>query len=389
MGKLFEFHWHTNNLLYPILMALSFDGRYICTLYLKNKNPIILSFLMFSGQIFSGILTIIVLFRSNIYKKKKKENNDDKAILGIKSDNLIQHEKSKIKQSRWDILIYFSISFLDYLSFILLNHTILDNNLSLVLRMIQILFISLFVFFILKSRFYKHNLISIILIVMGLIGLTFFEFKLDLWKYFLFYIGAFFSNSLRIVLIKVLMEKWYYSPYYLLPIIGITGIACLFVSLPLFPLISLEQLSFHNAMKIPLIETFQDIYQILLFFGIFIFGLMFNLFGTLTNFHFTSCHVGIGDTLSALILLVILKRDRPVWEIIISFILNSIILIAVIIYTEILVINLCGLNKFTIREIQKRAEEKENIPPFGILIPENNDTQNITIGSSKLTNKVN
>lgn len=388
MGKLFEFHWHTNTLLYPILMALSFDGRYTCTLYLKNKNPIILSFLMFSGQIFSGILTIIVLFRSNICKKKKKENNDDKAILGIKSDILIQNEKSKMKQSRWDILIYFSISFLDYLSFILLNHTILDNNLSLVLRMIQILFISLFAFFILKSRFYKHNLISIILIVMGLIGLTFFEFKLELWKYFLFYIGAFFSNSLRIVLIKVLMEKWYYSPYFLLPIIGITGIVCLFASLPLFPLISLEQLSFHNAMKIPLIETFQDIYQILLFFGIFIFGLMFNLFGTLTNFHFTSCHVGIGDTLSALILLVILKKDRPVWEIIISFILNSIILIAVIIYTEILVINLCGLNKFTIREIQKRAEEKENIPS-GILVPENYDTQNITIGSSKSTNKMN
>lgn len=385
MGNIFEFHWHTNNLLFPILMALSFDGRYISTLYLKNKNPIILSFLMFSGQIFSGILAIIVLFRSKMRKKKKKENNDEQPILGINPNIIIQHEKSDIKNSRWDILIFFSISVLDYLSFILLNQNILIN-LALNLRIIQIFFISLFAFFILKTRLFKHNLVSLILIVMGVTGLTYFEFKLELWKYFLFYLAAFFCNSLRIVLIKVLMEKWYYLPYFILPIIGTTGMICLFASLPLFPLVGLEGFSFHESIKEPLIKTFKDIYQILFFFAIFICGLLFGLFGTLTNFHFTPCHVGIGDTLSSLILLVMLKWGHPSWEIVVSLICNSIILIGVIIYTEILVINLCGLNKFTNREIQKRAEEKENTPSLGTLIPQNNDIQSC---NSKLSNQMN
>ena len=83
-------------------------------------------------------------------------------------------------------------------------------------------------------------------------------------------------------------------------------------------------------------------------------GLLFNVLGTLTNHRLSSSHVGIGDTLAGLILIIIFKL-KDIVSLIISFFISLIILFACLIYTEIIVIDCCGLKHNTVTEIFQRG----------------------------------
>ena len=87
-------------------------------------------------------------------------------------------------------------------------------------------------------------------------------------------------------------------------------------------------------------------------------GLVFNISGTLTNHRLSSSHVGIGDTLAGLILIVIFKINSILF-LVLSFFINLLILIACMIYTEIISCDCCGLKRNINNEIYLRGIEEK------------------------------
>ena len=92
----------------------------------------------------------------------------------------------------------------------------------------------------------------------------------------------------------------------------------------------------------------------------YISGALFNTFGTLTNELLSSAHVGIGDTLAGLMFVAVKKGfnrgERGAVFLLMDMVLNIIILISCLIFTEIIILHFWNL---TTNAISARANEEQ------------------------------
>lgn len=351
---LISFKWNTNYLICPILMGISFGIRYTFTNKISGSiHFLIFSLVMFFGQFSCFIFEIIL-------KKRSKSNSQE--VVNVQYNQFIERDHCTI---RWDFLLLFCASFLDLLSFSILGyvknigtrHDESIDSLSFALRMTQTLFLTGLTKLILKIQLFKHNIMAIIIIFIGITALVIMNIYSDSWGIFGIYILGYFLNALRISIIKILLDKWYYSTYKLLFIIGSIGIFLVVLIMPFSLLIKSGTFTFKsiyvNSFQIFKYEKISILYIVI----VYLMGLLFNVSGTLTNHRLSSSHVGIGDTLAGLILIIIFKLNDIV-SLIISFFISLIILLACLIYTEIIVIDCCGLKHNTVTEIfQRRVDE--------------------------------
>ena len=82
--------------------------------------------------------------------------------------------------------------------------------------------------------------------------------------------------------------------------------------------------------------------------------MMFNIFNTLTNERLSPIHYGIGDILSSLVLMTSFGSDKIFLRITLGCII-ILILVSCLIFTEILVLSFCGLEKYTSSYISERG----------------------------------
>ena len=372
---LLSFNWQTNYLLIPLAMAIMFDIRYIVTDSYKtiicpdhddddktmNTGIAILNtMIMFLGQTTNGLLELL----------RPNSKNKGKRIV-----------------SKYQYLWLFVAASLDLASFIFLNLIIGASvgDLSLVLRMSQTLFIGLLMYPILKAKLYKHNILAISVITFCLIIFIIAEGNSgnagkagNAWNNILnvfYYLISYFLNSFRIVVMKVLMEKYFYSTYKELLIIGIIGNVEILIGL-FFEMIihTKDDNSYLYTIFIIIIpQIFSQFSSSAYFITMYLSGALFNTFGTLTNELLSSAHVGIGDTLAGLMYVFVKKVNLEVGYIILDIILNIIILISCFVFTEIIILHFWNLKRDTTNAIADRANEER---AHSLIFINNLDTKN-------------
>ena len=359
-----------------------------------NKHPLIIGFNAGIGMSLSIIPLIIVKTKSRRDKTNdKSKENQQLSLKGTRISlgdvNYIEkYDKKKLRIQKYLILL--ACAFLDFaqkfLSFFLKK--LIINN----IWMFNIIFISLFDYLIMKAKLYRHQYISCIIIVLigiaatvvGLLG----DNERITVKLFLC-IGIEIMYSLAIVLAKFLMDHRACSPFDVTFYEGIFALIVNSILLAIFTNIPItdEDGKLDKILKLTeyngkiyidhFIASFKDMQVGEVFFFILsaLGRLISNLFGHIVVKHYTSSHIILVLILGEIGLAF---KEKHEWKEIVQFSLFVFALFILLIFTEIIEINACDLEKNTRKNIQLREElEGDNDIREGILPNESNQANKV------------
>ena len=416
--KLFSFHWQTYKLLYPLLFPIFYLIRQIMFDRLKrcnpfyHNNPFMLTSFMFISEAACGILEP---FRKCQSKVKGSNNYTKKVSIShgkTKITEILEKAIAKMGNVIVEFLIIGIIAILDYAGFITIaftnnlsnanykidkenitscieddpqkeiNETFFINDLSASMRMIEIIFISIFTAKLLGYPIYRHHIFSRLIQIIGIVFLVLFLFILTICQdnkkeddfltfglAVLLYGGSFIVYSLKNIAIKWMIEKRAYSPFLLIFYVGVIGIGLMIVTFFITVNIGCSfAFCRDNYSKIWGTLTNESLIGIFYLVGTFIFGAVINLFQYLTNEYFNPCYIGIGDTLAGFLLwfnYCFFSNDYAkfghhqgvFWTLqILSGIIYIISFFACLVYTENIICYFGKLNENVTSEIIKRGE---------------------------------
>ena len=219
---------------------------------------------------------------------------------------------------------------------------------------------------ILKTKIYKHHKCSIILIIIGLFSMSACAFKalsnaeLDNWPYFLFIAGKYILLPLEDVINKILLTDEFLLPHYIMFYRGIFNffmLAILGSSVIIPGIVKFTYFSQFNTQKELLIQIILKI--------IFTFFSFFKAFCLLKVIDICSPqHVAFLKTAFTLYQLYKCRTyNKDIFSLsIVDAIFVLVILFATSVFNEMIIINLCGLNKNTKKGLLiKEKEEFQDI----------------------------
>ena len=375
---------------------------YIFREYAKyNEHPFIIGFNAGLGMSLSIIPLIIVKTKSHTDIKKDKLNTlqslqsmqsltkETKTKTSDADLNYFEkYDKRRLKIQKYLILL--ACAFLDFaqkfLSFFLKN--LIINNIWI----FNIGFISLFDYLIMKAKLYKHQYISCIIIVLlgiaaTVIGLL--EQKDNIVIKLFLCIGIEIMFSLAIVLSKFLMDHRDCSPYEVTFYEGFFSLIINSILLAIFTNIPIKDKNGTLSNLFVLTEYKGKIYidhfiaafkdmkvgEAFLFILSALGRLISNLFGHIIVKHYTSSHIILVLILGEIGLAF---KEKHEWKEIVQFSLFVFALFILLIFTEIIEINACDLEKNTRKNIQLREElEGDNDIREGILPNESNQANKV------------
>ena len=344
-------------------------------LYITKENTLFKTFRYFLCHIFAAVILLIS------YKKDEKgiiipleisrENTEKNPTLSFNSfmineiDELKQKniKKRKIKSTIF-LLILSANGLLCYLYRLFFNYA--DKYFEFGKQSIGIFFdIGFYIFFsyfILKQKLYKHNLVSLLIIVITIFILAIITFvRIRDLNQIIISFGYYFFYSLLFCLYDVLGKKYmiyfYNTPYFMMFIIGIINIFLLLV----FDIFAY----FFNREISGIIIGFKNNITSALNFFEFILDLIvefiWNLGIWLTVYYFTPCHFFISEYISEFIYYIInaFNSDDNFYSIIniIIFSIASLInIFCSLIYNEVIILNFLGLDYNTKKRIQERMK---------------------------------
>ena len=349
-----------------------------------NEHPLIIGFNAGIGMSLSIIPLIIVKVKSHREIKNDKLNLNKTSSLKVANtattlvdlNYLEKYDKKKLRIQKYLILL--ACAFLDFaqkfLSFFL-NKLIINN-----IWMFNIIFISVFDYLILKAKLYKHQYIScIIIVVLGIaataVGL--YEDKDNIVLRLVLCICIETMFSLSIVLSKFLMDHRSCSPFEVTFYEGIFSLIVNSILLAIFTNIPItdEKGELNELLKLTkykgkiYIDHFFNAFEEMTVGEVFFFilsaigRLISNLFGHIVVKHYTSSHIILVLILGEMGLA--FKKQQG-WKEIVQFALFCLALFMLLIFTEIIEINACGLEKNTRKniELRERLEEDDNIEDY-------------------------
>ena len=208
---------------------------------------------------------------------------------------------------------------------------------------------------ILKNKIYNHHIFSLILIVIGLCSMSICAFKaikeeeLDSWPYFLFIAGKYIVLPLEDVINKLLLTNEFLLPHYLMLWRGCFNFFMLIILATTLLVLGQVKFIYFSQFKTD-IEIFLQILMKILF-TIFSFSKAFCLLKVIDIF--SPQHVAFLNTAFTLYQLIKCRTkadDNIILTAIDGFFL-IIIIFATLVFNEMLIINICGLNKYTKNEL--------------------------------------
>ena len=324
-----------------------------------NKHPFMLGINAGLGMSLAFIPYILILKSSSKNAKPIKFTaSETKYLEEYKNKN-----SPKIKKEKY--LIIFLCAFLDFFQkcLVFMFSYSISNNIWI----FNIVFLNIFTFMVCKIQIYKHQyfssgiiiLLGIILNIINLRNMKLSDLPILLLSMFIEII-----YSLCIVLAKYGMDYRFCSPFEITFYEGffalIMNILILIIvnNIPLpkdFKYNKLLKISEYEGKKY--LDHFQsyldeiDFTEVLLFIVTLAGRVLFNLFSHLTIKHFTSTHV---------VFLLIMGEfqlsygDKKPWEVGVTISVFLIIFFMLLIFCEIIEINLCGLEKNTRKNILER-----------------------------------
>ena len=340
-----------------------------------NKHPLIMGFNAGLGMSLSIVPFLIVKTKS--HREIKKDKSKDAFLTKannisplIDLDYLEKYDKKKLRTQKFLILL--ACAFLDFLQKFMtffLNKLVICN-----IWIFNIIFISIFDCLILKTKFYKHQYISFVIIVLLGIGVTVVGFVKDNDKAGIklsICIGIKIIYSLAIVLSKFLMDHRSCTPVEVTFYEGIFALIINSILLGTFSFIPLrdedkdinilfELTEYRGKMYIDhFLAAFKNMNRndIIFFILSTLNHLFTNLFGHMVVNHFTSSHIIIYLIIGEFGL--VLGKEQG-WHEIVQFSLFCVALFFLLIFTEIIEINAYSLEKDTKKNIELREKLEED-----------------------------
>jgi hypothetical protein len=295
------------------------------------------------------IILKIKLLRANAEKRTK-----DKSLIYNNPDDVF-HKKVFCKK----YLLIFCASLLDFsqksLTFLFTSNII--NN----FWVFDILFITFFSQIILKSKLYSFQLFSLgVTILLGIIFnivnlIDSGEFK---FNSFILVMSIEIIFGLEIVIEKYTMEYKFCSPYEICIFEGLFDIIANIILLLISPNIGMDEDNFFNYIDdLKKEESIKA--EIILLIVSMLSRLFFKLFSLITINLYTSSHVVIILFLGEIMLIFTnghKEEDKLyIFKIVCNILLLVLLFLMFLVFTEFIELNFCGLQKFTKKNIAKRA----------------------------------
>ena len=349
----------------PIFCMLANFFLYLVRNKINDKEgnyEFILSIFINFSYIFGGSIYFISFIRT------KTEETKEHAIIhkNRNSLNLIYNEgPKKDKKIIFGILLLMSI----LLSIYIICNSFSFGRTVLEKRIFYLFFISIFSRYILKSKIYKHQILSLSLSFIGLI-ILFFPFiskiKNDDIPINICNILSAAIYSLFLVLIKYLTHKYFVSPYLCLLLVGCLSLIITLIGFIIYSLIKNNDLTY----IIPKFDSIQNqlgiSYYIYLSLS-FLFCSLLQIFSFLVVYYFSPLLLVITDIISPMLSWVLenIIEAESNQDLIFKSIGYFIELIAAFIYNEIIICNFCDFNKYTKKCIEERQNREINSLKMG------------------------
>ena len=325
-------------------------------------DPFIFNIIKSFGYSLSFILFIIYTIRN-----KRKNIKEDQLLVWQNNINKISWKKKIL----W-ILLASIISFISSLldSFFWIN----EGNNYLNLWTFYIIFLSLFSYWILKNKLYKHHYISIIIIT--IISLLYniivdkLNFEIIKKNYIIYLLGIaiIILYSLELVLNKYCMLIKYIKSYEILSFEGLIVLTLSIITLII-------------AIKIGYIDNFWnyyeniDIKEIIILISLTLIQFICGTLSLIIIDIFSPFYALLTDNVQDLIYFFYTLSEFKLFTIISTIVFLIIYIIMVLIFIELIELNFLGLSKMTKRNIELRARlESIESNEYDI-----NDTNNLII----------
>ena len=372
---LFKFGSISIYLLIPLTYLISCVLRSNQTLFTKGPEtfnlPFFSTILSAFGELTAGILEII----SRIRQKTNNENpkvNERLSSIHIRISTLEKESKHlEIKH----VFIIFGISLSNYIITFLTffheqNPVLTKYNLQYEFKFIGIIYVSFLCIKLLKQDFQKHHILSLIvigvcLLVVGIVNIFAIE-HFDVYYivsfFLLLFCDMYFSS--KHCLERWLMHSEFISPFLLLFLEGIfsfiIGMSS-FVSLSYIPCPNIGQFCKEKEYMFNLNDFLKDITveRISYFILFYLFSFSIELFITLTNLYFSPAYRPIFDVIGTVCgLLFTLKDSLDPMIFSVKLFFYLIIVLCCLIFNEIVIINVWGLDQGIKQVITKRADNE-------------------------------
>ena len=289
--------------------------------------------------------------------RKRKIKTDLNKTPTVKDDFLIYNNPEEDAKGRKHIYILVislcdcgqKITTVFFLQQFLENFWIFDSLLLL-----------LFSFIILKTKFYVHHFLSLIMIIIigiVLIAINYYDNDITFFKVFITLLTEIFY-CLENVICKFVMEIKFCSPYEVCFKLGFIELIIFIILLIIFSNIPITAIDIVNKFSDKYIDDFSeyieslDLEEILIFILLLFLRCIFILFGFIITDYFTPAHI-------VLILIIgessFLFIDEDNWKLYIKISFFIILIFFILIFIEILELNIFGLQKDTKRNIIKRS----------------------------------
>ena len=396
-------------LLLPVSGGLIFIPSTLILKYTEVQNhSIILSLCSSLGM----MLSLIPLLISRINMKRAMSNK--KIKHQIKKENKIEipliYNKNNREIKAHKFIYIFISSLADFIQTII-ETTIFNYQIKVNFWLLDLLFLAIISYLLLRLKLYKHQILSMsMIIILGiLLDLIFGSLK-ELFNNFWYFLSKIFSEfcySLSLVLNKYCMEFKFSPPYEVCLFIGLFTFFFYLIILIISSLISCnDNFDFCNlkdektglkyfdsftiyTSKIDLKEFFLLIIEVINIGYI-------NISIILTIKYFTPYHSMIIVILGRMILTIEKLFSGIDLYNIIYIILLIFIFFGLIVYLEIIELNFCGIQKYTKDNIEKRgdidtllADKNSSRNSSAITLSEENDinnNKNVNIGNDNSNN---
>ena len=295
-----------------------------------------------------GIIYFLIDIR--VYLEKKKTE------LFLKKDTFrIKPKKKKSKLKIFFILFLMSISFAVYITTVCLS----IYHINIEKRQYTIFLIAFLSTCILKKQIYRHQKFSLLLAFCGFLLLTIVKIikigKEDLLSNLYSFIGTVFY-SFHYLYLKYLQTKCDIPIYFSYMIVGFSSL-----------IISIIGYLFSSSSDSNIYTLFKNIKEKNLIINLIIFiisGITVETVVAFTIYYFSAMHFVLSSFISPILLFIynnIAKGTDEVYAIILSVIGYIIELFSILIYNEIIVLNVCDLNKYTVKGLADREKIEHDI----------------------------
>ena len=344
--------------IFPFLSPIFIFIREILLEYAKGKTSGVRKILQYEfndGLMHSSCILLYLVECIRTGKKKKIKNKFLRKISKLSS-----HSISKNKCKIFFVILTIAIGYNNYIS----SKMLLKGKTIFEIRIYHVVFNTIFCKIILGYEIYKHQLLSLILILIGwaFISVPIFV-KLtigDIYYNVLFFFGAIFY-PLYLVLLKYIIENYYISVYLDMFLIGV-----ILLIISSFLTIGNSFMNYSNFSD--LFNIFDFAKDKLLIFLAFASGTIVKFIFCIIIQNFSPNIFVLTNVISSIITWIYnigykRKPEKTMYIIFLS-IGYFIILISCLIYNEIIILNFCKLNENTNFNINERLKIDKKLADF-------------------------